>query len=165
MAPTNQRLVNASKASPPSKSSPSKLVGEPSTSCRFNLKAFARVFELVAMFLLILDVVLNHKHQIVFATWAAGCLLCGVIVNVVSEKCIYTGGVPGDTEHAASANRYAARCRQGLAPRCDLSFTAIMSSQLSPQASASASASLSPPLSPSLMPCAAEAGSRMQLRS
>ena len=103
MAPPNQRLVNASKASPPSKASAAP-AGESSASCRFNLKAFSRVFELVAMFLLICDVVLNHKHQILFATWAAGCLLAGVVVNLVSEKCIYTGGMPGDEEHAAAAN-------------------------------------------------------------
>ena len=97
---------------PPSKVSPKKPASPPKKEpppngpkpCRFNTKAFARVFEIIAAFLLIVDVVLNHKHQVTMSTWAGCLLFAGMLCNIIALRCVYTGGAAGDEEHADAAS-------------------------------------------------------------
>ena len=97
MPPAKKQPSPGAKVTP-SQKQPSPLLApdDPRAPCRFNLKAFSRLLSLLCMFMLVADVVLEHKYSVTICTTSAGLLSISAIFNYISQRCIYTGGVRGD---------------------------------------------------------------------
>jgi hypothetical protein len=106
-----RRLEGAimNKKAPPPKASPAKVSpakaarGPAEVPSRFNTKAIGRIFRIVGLMCLVVDVVLSHAFSITLCFWAGVCLAGSAMLNFIAFRCIYTGGVHGDAEHQKEA--------------------------------------------------------------